>query len=84
MSKLTMADAPMRALARAIRIGHAIYRPHHVCLAGGIGNALAPLLVELQTAISLNLTCIARPNWTLTSGDSDFHAAIGAAKAAEG
>lgn len=83
LSKLSLTDPPLLALARAIRIGHAIYRPHHVCLAGGVGNVLAPLLVKLQEAINIHLTCIARPNWTLTSGDTDFHAAIGAAKAVE-
>jgi predicted NBD/HSP70 family sugar kinase len=71
---------PLRALARAIRIGHAIYRPHHVCLAGGIGNAFAPLLPAIRALVERDLTSIARPGWTLTCGEHDFHAAIGAAR----
>ena len=76
---LSVDEAPLRALARAIRIAHAIYRPHHVCLAGGIGNALGPTLPILQALINKDLTRIARPGWTLTCGNSDYHAALGAA-----
>jgi predicted NBD/HSP70 family sugar kinase len=78
-------DAPaMRALARAVRIAHALYRPHHVVLAGGIGNRLGRLLPGLRRAVDDRLTRIARPGWTLSVGDSDFHAAQGAARAASG
>ena len=65
-------DPPMRALVKAVRIAHAIYRPHHVCLTGGIGNRLAHLLPGLRRAVENELT----------AGDSDFHAAQGAARAA--
>ena len=75
-------DPPMRALARVIRIAHAIYRPHHVCLAGGIGIRLAPLLPALRAAASEHLTRIAHADWALTAADHDFHAAIGAARLA--
>jgi predicted NBD/HSP70 family sugar kinase len=75
-------DPPMRALARGVRIGHAIYRPHHVCLAGGIGNRLGHLLPDLRRTVEDRLTGIVRPGWTLATGDSDFHAARGAARAA--
>lgn len=75
-------DPPMQALARVMRIAHAIYRPRHVCLAGGVGIRLAHLLPELHAATSNRLTRIAHPDWTLTAGDSDFHAAIGAARLA--
>jgi hypothetical protein len=75
-------DAPIRALARAIRIGHAIYRPHHVVLAGGLGIRLGHLLPALYALVETNLTDLARPDWTLTVGDSDFHAAAGAARLA--
>jgi glucokinase len=77
-------DPPMRALARVIRIVHAIYRPHHVCLAGGIGIRLAPLLPALRDATNERVTRIARHDWTLTAGDNDFHAAVGAARLAMG
>ena len=83
LSTLSATEPALLALVRAIRIGHAIYRPDHICLAGGIGNALSLQLKELRESIRLNLTSIARADWTLTCGDSDFHAAIGAAKAAE-
>ncbi len=79
---LPATEPPYRALARAIRIGHAIYRPHHVGLAGGIGNALGPILPALRQLVSDRLTNIARTDWTLFCGDSDYHAALGAAKLA--
>ena len=79
-NKIRPADPAFAALARAIRICHAIYRPHHVCLAGGVGIRLGHLVDELRTAVNADLTGIARPDWTLTTGDSDFHAARGAAQ----
>jgi predicted NBD/HSP70 family sugar kinase len=74
-------DPALLALARAIRICHAIYRPHHVVLAGGIGIRLGHLIPDLRLLISDRLTSLARPGWTLTAADHDFHAAIGAARA---
>jgi predicted NBD/HSP70 family sugar kinase len=79
---LRATDPSVLALARAIRIAHAIYRPEHIRLAGGIGNRLGHLLPDLRRAIEHRLTNIARPGWTLSTGDSDFHAAQGAARAA--
>ena len=79
---MTVDDPAMRALARAIRIAHAIYRPHHVCLAGGIGIHLGRLVPALREAVKRDLTNIARAEWTLSAGDSDFHAAQGAARIA--
>jgi predicted NBD/HSP70 family sugar kinase len=73
-------EPPMLALVRAIRIAHAIYRPNHICLCGGIGIRLKHLIPTLQKQISKKLTSLARPNWTLTAGDDDFHAARGAAR----
>ena len=73
---------PMRALVRAVRIAHALFRPRHVFLAGGIGIRLAPLCGDLYGSIARRLTNIARPDWTLATGDSDFHAAQGAARLA--
>jgi predicted NBD/HSP70 family sugar kinase len=80
--KIRVDNPPMRALVKALRVAHAIYRPHHVCLAGGIGNRLAHLLPDLRRAVEDRLTRIARAGWTFTTGDSDFHAAQGAARAA--
>ena len=82
VEKLRPDDVPMRALTKAVRIAHALYRPHHVCLAGGIGNRLTHLLPDLRRGIEDRLTSIARAGWTFTTGDSDFHAAQGAARAA--
>ncbi|HEV8605616.1 MAG TPA: ROK family protein [Tepidisphaeraceae bacterium] len=75
-------EPPLRALARAIRVCHAIYRPHHIILAGGIGIRMAHLIESLHALVSTHLSSIARPNWTLSTGDSDFHAARGAARLA--
>jgi predicted NBD/HSP70 family sugar kinase len=84
LAKLNGDEPPFLALGRAIRIAHAIYRPDHVCLAGGIGIRLAHVLPRLRQIVEDRLTNIARPGWTLTTGESDFHAAIGAARAAGG
>lgn len=72
-------EPPLLALVRAIRICHAIYRPHHICLCGGIGIRLRHLLPVLREKVEANLTSLARPGWTFTTGDDDFHAARGAA-----
>lgn len=79
-----VSDAPLLALARAIRIAHAIYRPDHVVLGGGIGIRLKHLVNELKASIDRDLTKVARPGWTLQSAEHDFHAAIGAARIAMG
>ena len=76
-------DPPLLALARAIRICHAIYRPHHIALLGGIGLCLRPALSQLRATTSQGLTSLARPEWTLTCGDDEFHAARGAARLAQ-
>lgn len=82
IGSLRAGDPPLRALVRAIRIAHGLFRPHHVLLAGGIGIRLGPWCQDLRTAVSHRLTNIARPDWTLATGDSDFHAAQGAARLA--
>jgi predicted NBD/HSP70 family sugar kinase len=81
-TRICATDPAFLALVRAIRICHAIYRPHHVCLAGGTGIRMGRLLPELREAITSQLTSVARTDWTLSCGDSDFHAAIGAARLA--
>ena len=83
-SKMRPGDPPFRALVRAIRVCHAIYRPHHVCIAGGTGIRLVRLAVPLRRAIDSELTRVARPDWTLTFANSDFHAAVGAARISAG
>ena len=80
--KIKPDDPSFRALVRAIRICHAIYRPHHVCLAGGVGIRLGHLLNDLRNAVDRELTSVARPDWALSTGGSDFHAAIGVARIA--
>ena len=82
LEKMRIEDPPLQALVRAIRICHAIYRPHHVCLLGGIGTRLTRLLSQIKAAVDSNLTSVARRDWQLTLGDHDFHAALGAARLA--
>ncbi len=76
-------DEPaIRALVRALRIAHAIYRPQHICLCGGIGLALRRLLPVIGEQVAKDLTSVARRGWTLTCGDDLYHAARGAARLA--
>ena len=71
--------SPLSALVRALRIAHAIYLPERIVLLGGVGIRLRPLLGEMRERIADGLTTLARPDWTLETGESDFHAARGAA-----
>ncbi len=80
LKRLGPNDAPLKALARAVRICHAIYCPDHVALTGGIGNRMAHLLPAIRTLVETNLSSIAKKDWTLLSGSDDFHAARGAAR----
>ena len=75
-------EPPLRALARGIRICHAMYRPQHVTLTGGIGTRLKHLLPHLRKLVCENLTSVARPDWVLDCGENDYHAAVGAGKLA--
>jgi len=75
-------EQPLRALARALRICHALYRPHHVRLAGGVGVRLGPFLGRLGELVEPGLTSLARAGWTLACGADDFHAARGVARLA--
>lgn len=73
-------DEPaVMALVRTLRIAHAIYRPNHIAICGGIGTRLRPLLARIRHAVDDRLTSVARVDCTLTCGDDDFHAARGAA-----
>jgi predicted NBD/HSP70 family sugar kinase len=82
IAEFTGEEPPIAALVRAIRIAHAIYRPQHICLAGGIGIRLGHLLPVMRAKIESHLTSVARRDWTLGVGDDDFHAARGAARSA--
>jgi predicted NBD/HSP70 family sugar kinase len=83
LKQASTSEPAIRALARAIRICHAIYRPHHVVLLGGIGIRLSRLVADIKVLVDANLTSIARKDWTLRCGEHDFHAATGAARLAE-
>lgn len=80
LNTLGPGDEPLRALARGIRIAHAIYRPDHIALLGGVGIRLRGALGALRELVQNGLTQVARPGWTLRVGESDFHAACGAAR----
>jgi predicted NBD/HSP70 family sugar kinase len=76
-------DPPIRALVRALRICHALYRPDEIALLGGVGIRLSRLAEALKARIDDRLTALARPGWRLGFGEDDFHAARGAARLAE-
>lgn len=76
-------DPALLALARAVRILHAIYRPDHVRLLGGVGLWLRDAAPTLAGEISDALTAVARPEWTLGFARDAFHAARGAARFAD-
>lgn len=80
VGRLDVTEPPVRALVRAIRIAHSIYRPQHVCLTGGIGVRLAGIVPEIKAAVSEKLTRVAREGWTLFTGQNDYHAACGVAR----
>lgn len=82
LTRLGPDDAALKALARAIRICHGIYCPHHVALTGGLGIRMKHLLPTIRTLVEKDLTRIARPRWTLLCGEDDFHAARGIARMA--
>ena len=77
-----MEEAAMVALVRALRVVHAIYRPDHVRLLGGVGVRLGPMIEQIREAVGRGLTRVARPAWTLAAGTSEHHAAMGAARLA--
>lgn len=79
---LTINEPPISAFVRALRIAHALYRPNHVRILGGLGIRLAPMLPQIHTLVCDRLTSLARPDWTLAAGRDDHHAARGAAQLA--
>lgn len=70
---------PLRGLVRALRIAHAIYLPERIVLLGGVGIRLRPMLEDMRVRVADGLTALAKPDWTLEAGESDYHAARGAA-----
>jgi predicted NBD/HSP70 family sugar kinase len=82
-AKMSAEDAPIQALVRAIRIGHAIYRPQYVLLLGGVGIQFKRLTGEIRRSVNRNLTRVAQKGWTLSVGDDVWHAARGAAALAK-
>lgn len=81
-SQLRPDSPPIQALVRALRIAHALYRPNHVRLLGGVGHALSPLSHDIHRQVADQLTGLAQPGWTFGVATSDFHAAQGAARLA--
>lgn len=81
-SKIRPGDPAFKAMVRILRICHAIYRPLHVCLAGGTGIRLTHLVDPLKRATDVELTMIARKDWRLFAAEHDFHAAGGVARIA--
>lgn len=81
---LTASDPPLRALARALRLAHALYRPEHIVFLGGVGLRLGASLPALRQLVDDRLTSLARPGWTLGFGTHEWHAASGAARWAAG
>ena len=72
----------LRALAKAIRIVHAIYRPDEIILAGGVALALAPHTVLLTAMVQDGLTSLARPHCAIDFAPDTFCAARGIARLA--
>jgi glucokinase len=83
LPKLTGDEPALLALVRTIRICHAIYRPHHVRLCGGIGTRLRHLLPTIRANVERHLTSVAREGWSFDCATDDFHAARGAALLAD-
>jgi predicted NBD/HSP70 family sugar kinase len=83
MASFTGDEPAILALVRALRICHAIYRPQHVYLCGGVGIRLRHLVSVIRDKTNHRLTSVSRPDWTLDCGEDDFHAARGAAQLVE-
>ncbi len=83
LAEIKPSDPAFRALVRAMRICHAMFVPDHIILAGGLGIRMGHLIEPLMNAVNTHLTSVAKPDWTLSLADHDFHAATGAARWAE-
>lgn len=73
-------DPAVRALARAVRIGLAVYTPDLVLVLGGVGLGLRSLAGVVEAAVRRELTSVAPRGWAMAFGDSPYHAALGAAR----
>ncbi len=82
LPKLRDTDPAVRALVRALRIAHALYRPHEVALLGGVALGIAQLKHDMASLVADGLTNLARPGWHLWIADHEHHAACGAARLA--
>lgn len=82
LGQLDSSSRALRALARGIRIGHAIYRPETIALLGYVGMKFAPASAVLRSEVEKGLTSVARKDWRLDFADNPFFAAIGAARLA--
>lgn len=83
IAKFTGEEPAIAALIRTLRICHAIYRPMHIYLCGGVGIRLRHLLPVIREKVGTRLTGLAQRGWTLGCGQDDFHAARGAALLAD-
>ena len=72
-------DPAIRALAKALRVFHAIYKPDAIRLCGGVGGALAGALPTLDLLVRRDLTRVAQEEWTLGCVSDPFLAAEGVA-----
>lgn len=79
---LSADDQAIRALVRALRICHAIYKPDAIRLVGGIGAMLCPHIPVIEARVRDRLTRIAQEHWTLGCIDDHYLAAAGVASAA--
>ena len=84
LMQLDIGSEPVLALVRALRIAHAIYKPTHIRLLGGVSLMLTACGDRLRGCVARDLTCVAHPDWTLGIGTSEHHAACGAARLAGG
>lgn len=82
IANFNRSSIPLRALARSLRIAHAIYRPDTIALLGYVGMQFKECRAHLEAEIRDGLTTVAKPDWVLDFGISPFHAAIGAARLA--
>lgn len=80
IARLTPDDPAIRALARALRICHAIHKPGEIRLLGGVGALFEPVLPMLFAITSDALTAVARLGWTLTAMNDVHLAAAGVAR----
>src|SRR5258706_243378 len=76
---------PAAILSDASAVGYDIFIGRQMtdrllCLTGGVGIRLKPLVGEIKARVQKDLTRVARTGWTLTTGESDYHAACGVAR----